>query len=127
MEKLKGDVQTIGKAVWRDMLLYVAGLHEASTHAPRSPFSFPWEEIGPGYCYDRPDATYLLLERALDATNAQFARTGTVWEFYHPHGGDPQELQRKPHTSYNSPCTDYLGHNPLIAMARLYELARDCQ
>jgi putative isomerase len=44
-----------------------------------------------------------------------------VWEFYHPHGGDPLELARKPHTRYNAPCREYLGHNPLIAMARMYD------
>ena len=73
--------------------------------------------------YDRPDAARRLLARALDASAAQFARTGTVWEFYHPHGGEPEALTRKPQTPYNQPCRDYLGHNPLIAMARLWERA----
>jgi glycogen debranching enzyme len=73
--------------------------------------------------YRRPDAARRLVERALDASAAQFERTGTIWEFYHPHGGDPQELARKPHTPYNTPCPDYLGHNPLIAMARIYDNA----
>jgi glycogen debranching enzyme len=71
--------------------------------------------------YDRQDAARRLLQRALDASAAQFEHTGTIWEFYHPHGGDPLELERKPHTQYNSPCPDYLGHNPLIAMARMYD------
>ncbi len=62
----------------------------------------------------------LLLERALDHSAAQFERTGTIWEFYHPHGGRPEDVQRKPHTAFNRPCRDYLGHNPLLAMARLY-------
>lgn len=70
--------------------------------------------------YGRADAARRLLERALDASAAQFARTGTIWEFYHPLGGRPEELQRKPHTPYNTPCRDYLGHNPLLAMARMY-------
>jgi hypothetical protein len=73
---------------------------------------------------DRPDAACLLVERALDASAAQFERTGTVWEFYHPHGGDPVAIKRKPHTEYNTPCPDYLGHNPLLAMARIYDAAR---
>ncbi len=72
--------------------------------------------------YDRKDAAHVLVERALDETALQFQRTATVWEFYHPHGGDPMELKRKPQTPYNAPCRDYLGHNPLIAMARLYEM-----
>ena len=77
--------------------------------------------------YRRPDAAQQLLARALDASVAQFERTQTVWEFYHPHGGEPETLKRKPHTDYNQPCRDYLGHNPLIAMARLWERAEAAQ
>jgi D-alanyl-D-alanine dipeptidase len=72
--------------------------------------------------YQRPDAAQKLLERALEASAQQFARTGTIWEFYHPQGGSEMELQRKP--NYNMPCRDYLGHNPLIAMALLWEKAQ---
>jgi putative isomerase len=73
--------------------------------------------------YDRPDAALRLLEMALDDSAAQFARTGTIWEFYHPQGGFPETLERKPasKTEHNPPCHDYLGHNPLIAMARLWQ------
>jgi glycogen debranching enzyme len=60
-----------------------------------------------------------LCERALNCSAAWFEKTGTIWEFYHPHGGSPKELQRKPDTPFNTPCPDYLGHNPLLAMARL--------
>ena len=74
--------------------------------------------------YERKDAARILLERALDASAVQFEKTGTIWEFYHPYGGNPLELQRKPHRKENVPCRDYLGHNPLIAMARLWELTR---
>jgi len=74
--------------------------------------------------YGRADAAHVLSERALDASARQFERTGTVWEFYHPHGGRPEDLQRKPQTPYNTPCADYLGHNPLIALARLWEATR---
>ncbi len=70
-----------------------------------------------GYSQEAKD----LLERALDDSAAQFARTGTIWEFYHPFGGDQNKVSRKPHTQFNSPCGDYLGHNPLIAMTLLYE------
>ena len=73
--------------------------------------------------YRRFDAACQLLERALEASAAQFDRTQTIWEFYHPHGGKPETLERKPHTDYNQPCRDYLGHNPIIAMARLWERA----
>ena len=75
--------------------------------------------------YGRKDAAAKLIEKALDDTAKQFAESGTIWEFYHPLGGNPEELQRKPHTDYNIPCKEYLGHNPVIAMARLYELAKD--
>jgi hypothetical protein len=70
------------------------------------------------------EAAQRLLETALDATAKQFERTGTIWEFYHPHGGEPETLQRKPQTKYNTPFHDYLGHNPLLAMARLYQWSK---
>lgn len=73
--------------------------------------------------YGRPDAAARILEKALDATAVQFERTGTLWEFYHPFGGPPEELKRKPHTEFNRPCRDYAGHNPLFAMARLHARA----
>jgi hypothetical protein len=69
--------------------------------------------------YDRPDAARKLLGAALDATAAQFEKTGTVWEFYHPKGGDPATLLRK-NIGRKTPCRDYLGHNPLFAMAGLW-------
>ncbi|MEJ1971865.1 MAG: trehalase family glycosidase [Lacunisphaera sp.] len=73
--------------------------------------------------YGRPDAARKLLEGALDDSAAQFARTGTIWEFYHPQGGAPEQLERKPATKadHNPPSRDYLGHNPLLAMARLWQ------
>lgn len=71
--------------------------------------------------YNHFEAANRLLEAALEATARQFERTGKIWEFYHPMGGDWQELSRKPDTEFNSPFSDYLGHNPLQAMARLYE------
>jgi putative isomerase len=74
--------------------------------------------------YRRREAARQLLEAALDDSAAQFERTGTVWEFYHPMGGKPEELARKPQTKQNTPCRDYLGHNPLIAMARMWEQTR---
>lgn len=74
--------------------------------------------------YGRKDAAKMVLERALDDSTRQFERTGTIWEFYHPLGGKPEELMRKPQTSRNLPCRDYLGHNPLIAMSVLYDSIR---
>ena len=71
--------------------------------------------------YGFTQAARALVEHALDATARQFERTGTIWEFYHPHGGPPEEVERKPKTSQNIPCRDYVGHNPLIEMARVWE------
>lgn len=70
--------------------------------------------------YGRSDAAKLLLERALDSSARLFGETGTIWEFYHPDGASPLTLARKPDTSRNAPCRDYLGHNPVIAMAMLW-------
>ena len=74
--------------------------------------------------YGAHSAARALLERALDDSANQFERTGTIWEFYHPHGDRPEHVRRKPHTKFNAPCRDYLGHNPLIAMALLYDKAK---
>ena len=63
-----------------------------------------------------------ILDRALDWTERQYEETGAIWEFYHPFGGDQNDLQRKPNTKFNTPCREYLGHCPVFAMARL----RDC-
>lgn len=71
--------------------------------------------------WDRPDAAHALLGAALDDSAAQFTRTGTIWEFYHPFGGHPEDLTRKPQTKRNFPWKDYVGHNPLFAMARMWE------
>lgn len=71
--------------------------------------------------YGRKDAAIKLLERALDQTADVYDKTGTIWEFYDPFGRDPEKLQRKPHSRFKVPCRDYLGHNPVIAMARMYD------
>jgi len=71
--------------------------------------------------YGRPDAARAMLEAALDDTATQYDRSGTIWEYFHPAGGHPEDLQRKPYTKRNQPWPDYLGHNPLFAMARLWQ------
>ncbi|HLP74645.1 MAG TPA: trehalase family glycosidase [Bacteroidales bacterium] len=71
--------------------------------------------------YGRKDAAKILLEKALDDSAKQFETTGTIWEFYNPDGGDQALVKRKPQTKQNTPCRDYLGHNPLIAMAIMYD------
>ena len=62
-----------------------------------------------------------MLEAALNASARQFERTGTIWEFYHPRGGKPEDLHREVKPPHGIPNRDYLGHNPLLAMARLWE------
>lgn len=62
-------------------------------------------------------------ERALNATARAYEETGKLWEFYHPAGLSPLACARKPHTPFNTPCSDYVGHNPLLA---LYYLHYDC-
>ncbi len=74
--------------------------------------------------YGFEEAAAVLLERALDQSAKIFGQTGTIWEFYHPFGEDPRTLERKPETEFNTPCRDYLGHNPLFAMVRLWETCR---
>ena len=69
---------------------------------------------------ERPDAARELLRRALDGAAEVFERTGTIWEFYGPDGEDPLVLHRKPDSVLDEPCPDYLGHNPLFAMAALF-------
>jgi hypothetical protein len=69
--------------------------------------------------YGRTDAARRLLEAALDATALQFERTQTIWEFYHPLLGDPKTVRRKAR-GRNLPNEEYLGHNPLFAMADLW-------
>ncbi len=52
--------------------------------------------------YGRKDAAKILLEKALDDSARQFEATGTIWEFYHPFGGSPTGLQRKPQTNQHA-------------------------
>ncbi len=69
--------------------------------------------------HGRADGARRLLEAALDATAAQFARSGTLWEFFDPELGPPEKLARKPHAR-KTPWPDYIGHNPLFAMTDLW-------
>jgi hypothetical protein len=71
--------------------------------------------------YGFPAQAHRLLEPALDDSAAQYDRTGKLWEFYSPTDGHPEDLTRKPQTKRNEPFPDYLGHNPMLAMARLWE------
>jgi hypothetical protein len=73
--------------------------------------------------YGRNDAAVKLLEAALDDTARQFDRSGQIWEFYHPQAGEPEKVLRKPQRGQMQPFTDYLGHNPVFAMARLWQQA----
>ncbi|MBL7201624.1 MAG: glycoside hydrolase, partial [Anaerolineae bacterium] len=71
MEHLKAETQRIGRPSWRPMLAYVAELHERSTNPPRPPFPYPWEEIGPGYCYGPAFGHWDLVHAILDVLPAE--------------------------------------------------------
>jgi putative isomerase len=76
--------------------------------------------------YGRADAVHRVSERVLDAASIQYERTGKIWEFYHPDLGSQTELTRKPYNKEpNLPCTDYIGHNPFFALARLWEQTKN--
>lgn len=64
-----------------------------------------------------------ICEKVLDSSARIFEQTGHIWEFYHPDGNDPHSVHRKPWAENvpDHPCPDYLGHNPLIDMARIWE------
>ncbi len=62
-----------------------------------------------------------ILEACLDRTAAVYKETGCIWEFYDSLGERPETVQRKPHTEFNVPCRDYLGHNPLHFMGSLWD------
>lgn len=114
----------IHKALLKDMLPATVAVCEPAFELRmwRGPTwnSMTWWAAQGTIRYGRADAACSLLEAALDQSAKVFERTGTIWEFYHPMGGRPEDVQRKPQTPYNMPCKDYLGHNPLIAMAKLY-------
>ena len=76
--------------------------------------------------YHQYKAVRMVAERVMDATAEQFRRTGKLWEFYHPELGQQSELTRKPYNKEaNLPCDDYLGHNPLFAIARMWKKAEE--
>lgn len=79
-----------------------------------------WAALG-SVRYGFEDAARQLVERALDQSAIQFERSGTIWEFYDPFGGKPEDLKREVTPPYQHPRPDYIGHNPLLAMARLYD------
>ena len=62
-----------------------------------------------------------LTEKILDSTAKIYESTGKIWEFYHPDCHSPLECARKPQNEQNTPCSDYLGHSPLIAIFNLYQ------
>lgn len=75
--------------------------------------------------YGLTEAAAKIAEAALDATAKIYHDTGLIWEFYHPLGGAPETVSRKPenHQHKNQPSSSYLGHAPLIEMARIWEKA----
>ena len=80
--------------------------------------SITWMAVLGCLRYGRTDAARKIAEKVLERTQIAYLRTGSVWEFYHPHGGLPSEMARK-RAPWLLPCREYLGHNPLFAFARL--------
>ncbi len=71
LENLDSSVRNLGKPAWRPMLAYVAGLHGRSIHPAQAPFPYPWEEIGPGYCFGRAFGHWDLIHAVLDSLEAE--------------------------------------------------------
>lgn len=104
--------------------------HPLPTVSLRDPYFDTWGWRGPvrnsvtywvargALKYGRKDAARALLERALDATEHQFEKTGSIFEIYHPHNLGSQHLRRD---KKDTPLVNHLGTNPLIAMAALWE------
>lgn len=104
--------------------------HPLRTVVASEPQPSPTREPGPagnalvfwaaGGCVQlgHPEAARRLLEGALDHSALWFERTGTIWEFYDPEGGDPRSIGSL------GPEPDSLANNPLSAMAVLWE---ECQ
>ena len=80
--------------------------------------SLTWMAVLGCLRYNRRDAALKIAERVLKWSQINYYRTGAIWEFYHPHGNAPLEMERK-HAPWLLPCREYLGHNPLFAYARL--------
>jgi putative isomerase len=69
-----------------------------------------------GLCrYGYYDLADQIGRRALNHAAKMLSEHGTIFEFYHPTGGPVSELGRKGDTS--GPNRDYLGHNPIHAIA----------
>ncbi|MFA5865825.1 MAG: trehalase family glycosidase [Phycisphaerae bacterium] len=69
-----------------------------------------------GLCrYGYYDLADQIGRRSLDHAAKMLSEHGTIFEFYHPTGGPVSELRRKGETS--GPNRDYLGHNPIHAIA----------
>jgi putative isomerase len=71
-ERLKEEVEGLGKTEWRPMLRYAAALHERSVLPPEAPFfTRPWEHIGPGYVYGPAFGHWDLVHALLDSLPAE--------------------------------------------------------
>ena len=71
MTNLKKEAQTLGKAQWTPMLSYLADLHARSTHPPQETFQYPWEELGPGYCYGPAFGHWDIVHATIDVMPAE--------------------------------------------------------
>src|SRR5260221_11637772 len=69
-DRLIQEAAQPGKAAWQPMLLYLAELHGQSVHPPLAHFSYPFEDIGPGYQAGMAFGHFDLTHERLDAVRA---------------------------------------------------------
>lgn len=70
--------------------------------------------------YGRYDIAVILLEKALDASAKKFEESRAIWEYYNP-ASSIEGIFEDNELLLSKPCRDHLGHNPLIAMAKLWD------
>ena len=69
--------------------------------------------------FGRKDAAVKIAERALHWSQVYYNKTGAVWEFYHPQAKSSPSAMARKRAPWLLPCREYLGHNPLFALARV--------
>lgn len=63
-----------GKKEWQPMLCYLRELHQKSQFPPQGVLPYPWENIGPGYCYGPAFGHWDAVHIALDLLEDQLPR-----------------------------------------------------
>ncbi|MBB64244.1 MAG: hypothetical protein CMO81_04200 [Waddliaceae bacterium] len=71
LEALKIKVKHVGKPGWRDLLIYLATLHERGIHAPTRELPYLWEEVMPGGTGNAMCGHWDTVHMALDTLSAE--------------------------------------------------------